>query len=162
MSLSAATGKASSSQSSEDEGKGWNCFGNCNENGSEHSDDLDEFHEEKENKKVIESSEGESGVGSSASSIVSKNVTFVLNQVIDQVPPPAPSRFSKTSLLAPPTSAELKAVVKSGTTKSVTQGPQGPLKPVRRPVQQTSTVLTALRRAMSKERMRRVELAPKA
>lgn len=83
MTLSAATEKptGSSAHSSEDEGKGWRILREFSVRGGlEHSEDLEELHEDggQKAKKDLagESSEGESGVGSSASSMTSKTVSF--------------------------------------------------------------------------------------
>ncbi|PAV83272.1 hypothetical protein WR25_19818 isoform C [Diploscapter pachys] len=92
------------------------------ENDEEHdeSEELEEIHEEAEkDRKEMEgqnTSEGESGVGSSASSIATKL------SPVEPNPEPSP-RFSKTSLLVPPSSVELKEVVQSSKTKSVSQCP---------------------------------------
>ncbi|VDM79950.1 unnamed protein product, partial [Strongylus vulgaris] len=88
----------------------------------DHSEELEEIIEEeveeekineverKNNENIHEvSTEGESGVGSSASSSTAKT-----NQRGAQSAPPA--RFSKTSLLAAPSSDEIKAVVHASKT----------------------------------------------
>ncbi|KIH59086.1 hypothetical protein ANCDUO_10698 [Ancylostoma duodenale] len=74
-----------------------------------------------------------------------------INQPDMQATPPA--RFSKTSLLAAPSSDEIKAVVHASKTKSVYHGTGTPLRPSRRHLPPpNSAVLTALRRAMSRDR----------
>lgn len=71
----------------------------------------------------------------------------------DDSPPMTPVRFSKTSLLAAPSSDDIKAVVQASKTKSVCQGGGTPLRPSRRRAPPpSSAVLTALRRAMSRDR----------
>ncbi|ETN68288.1 kinase domain protein [Necator americanus] len=90
--------------------------------------------------------EGESGVGSSASSSTAKTHH-------PDVQPVPPARFSKTSLLAAPSSDEIKAVVHASKTKSVYHGTGNVLRPTRRRAPPpNSAVLTALRRAMSRDR----------
>ncbi|VDL78202.1 unnamed protein product [Nippostrongylus brasiliensis] len=118
----------------------------------EHSEELEEIAEDaekdrKSNDDEEESSEGESGVGSSASTSITKT-----NRPQD-ASSRTPVRFSKTSLLAAPSSDEIKAVVHAAKTKSVYNGNGLPLRPSRRRAPpQDSAVLTALRRAMSRER----------
>ncbi|CAI4230731.1 unnamed protein product [Auanema sp. JU1783] len=154
VTLSATTNTNNATQSSDDE--------QADKDKDEHSEELEEIAEEteKENHQSdsLPSSEDESGVGSSASSIATK---------ANALPEAGNGRFSKTSLLVPPSSIELKAVVQPVKTKSVTQERAGhKLKPSRQGTQrqphQNSAVLTALRRAMSRERMRRVEMIPRA
>ncbi|KHJ94058.1 hypothetical protein OESDEN_06020 [Oesophagostomum dentatum] len=73
------------------------------------------------------------------------------NQPSPQPSPPA--RVSKTSLLAAPSSDEIKAVVHAAKTKSVYHATGVPLKPTRRrAAPPDSAVLTALRRAMNRDR----------
>ncbi|KJH42424.1 kinase domain protein [Dictyocaulus viviparus] len=140
LEISAATGK----NLGEDSGK---------EDEREHSEELEEIVEEAEagqkgdvNGDDSNSSEGESGVGSLASTSIAK-----ANQN-DALPTP-PVRFSKTSLLAAPSSDDIKAVVHAAKTKSGYHGNGNQLRPSRRRVRpQNSTVLSALRRAMNHER----------
>lgn len=139
LTMSSATGDSALEKPSKDDER-------------EHSEELEEIVEEaesdaKNDDEDAESSEGESGVGSSASTSITKT-----NQH-DDSPPMTPVRFSKTSLLAAPSSDDIKAVVQASKTKSVCQGGGTPLRPSRRRAPPpSSAVLTALRRAMSRDR----------
>uniref|UniRef100_A0A0K0DBW9 non-specific serine/threonine protein kinase n=1 Tax=Angiostrongylus cantonensis TaxID=6313 RepID=A0A0K0DBW9_ANGCA len=98
------------------------------------------------NEDDINSSEGESGVGSLASTSLAK--TYQQDTLSTSAP-----RFSKTSLLAPPTTDDLKAVVNAVKTKSGYHGDSNRIRPSRRrPKAADSAVLTALRRAMNRDR----------
>ncbi|CAD6188546.1 unnamed protein product [Caenorhabditis auriculariae] len=114
------------------------------------SEVLEEVGEEEKEDFVSAESEGESGVGSLASTTKHSQ---------HEAMPIGPVRVSKTSLLVPPSSMELKAVVQQAKTKSSSQcnGVTSALRPHhRRPAQAPNfTVLTALRRAMSRERQKR-------
>ncbi|KAK6745732.1 hypothetical protein RB195_012074 [Necator americanus] len=110
------------------------------------NDDEEEREEENDDSVSSSSTEGESGVGSSASSSTAKTHH-------PDVQPVPPARFSKTSLLAAPSSDEIKAVVHASKTKSVYHGTGNVLRPTRRRAPPpNSAVLTALRRAMSRDR----------
>ncbi|VDM63047.1 unnamed protein product [Angiostrongylus costaricensis] len=126
----------------------------ANEDEREHSEELEEIVEEAENSRKddndeddINSSEGESGVGSLASTSLAK--TYQQDTLSTSAP-----RFSKTSLLAPPTTDDLKAVVNAVKTKSGYHGDSSNrIRPSRRrPKAADSAVLTALRRAMNRDR----------
>nr|CDJ98418.1 Serine threonine protein kinase-related domain containing protein [Haemonchus contortus] len=141
LTLSAAAGKAINEKEAKDDER-------------EHSEELEEIGEEVEHEDVEnhddeegdQTSEDESGVGSLASTSTGKP-----NHQDDQ--PRAPVRFSKTSLLAPPNSDDLKAVVQASKTTSVYHDGPKPIRPSRRRVPPPSTaVLAALRRAVSRDR----------
>ncbi|KAJ1365612.1 Serine/threonine-protein kinase prk-2 [Parelaphostrongylus tenuis] len=124
-----------------------------NEDERENSEELEEIVEEAEDSQKDDndeddtnSSEDESGVGSLASTSLAKTCQR------DTLPTSAP-RFSKTSLLAAPTTDDLKAVVNAAKTKSVYHGDSGRIRPSRRrPKAADSTILSALRRKINRER----------
>ncbi|CAI5446201.1 unnamed protein product [Caenorhabditis angaria] len=125
------------------------------DHGSEELEEVDnETNDKKAQKKQNNETVGseESGVGSSEGSSI-KNTTkkASANPV---------SRLSKTSLLVAPTSGEIKAAVQAS--KTTTQynniKPQRKTMMPRHPQPPSSTVLTALRRAMSREAQKRVDI----
>ncbi|EYC22639.1 hypothetical protein Y032_0017g3470 [Ancylostoma ceylanicum] len=172
LTLSAQAGKNLTDKPKEDERDHSEEFEEIVEDtGKEEKDDEEERGEEDDDDDDdVASTEAESGVGSSASSSTGKTAVqsacgtiaidrhpsrsarlFDKNQPEMQATPPA--RFSKTSLLAAPSSDEIKAVVHASKTKSVYHGTGTPLRPSRRHVPPpNSAVLTALRRAMSRDR----------